>query len=122
MRQVVAQVDQGGRQAVDEDQTVPGTGTVGPFPLPAPEPVPVAFDGRFPGVGQFLDEGGQVMLGDTGEPGVGQDRTIDLDRHDQSMPRLSSETSPAITHQLVEAMRARPSAATRKLFQELLAH
>lgn len=99
VRQVMAQMDQGGRQTVDEDQLVPCARPSGPFPLPAP--VPVVFDGRFPGVGQFLDEGGQVALGDAGGPGVGQDRTIDLDRRDQSMPQLSSETSPAITHQLV---------------------
>lgn len=98
-------MDQGDHQAVDEDQAVPGTGSGSPFPLCASGPVPVVLDCRFPGVGQFLDEGGQVMLRDAGEPGVGQDRTIDLDRHDQSMPRLCSETSPAITHQLVRARR-----------------
>ena len=90
VRQVVTQVDQGDHQPIDEDQAVSGTRPCGPFPRPAPGSVPVVLDCRCPGAGQLLDERGQVMLGDAGEPGMGQDRTIELDRHDQSMPRLFS--------------------------------
>lgn len=97
----MAQVDQSGHRAVDEDQAVPGTRPSCPFPRPAPDLVLVVFHGHFPGVGQFLDERGQVVTGDTGKPGVGQDRAVELDRHSQSMSRLFSGASPAITHQLV---------------------
>lgn len=81
MRQVMAQVDQGGHQTVHEDQPVPGAGPGGPFPRPASDLGPVVFNRYF--------------------PGVWQDRAVDLDRHSQSMPRPSSKASPAITHQLV---------------------
>src|SRR5690606_16809843 len=73
---------------------------------PAPDLVPVVLHSPLPGVGQLLDERGQVVTGDAGEPGVGQDCAVELDRHGPSMPRLFNEASPAITHQLVT-----PSAA-----------
>lgn len=66
----------------------------------------MVFHGHFPGVGQFLDERGRVVSGDAGEPGVGQDRAVELDRHSQSKPRLFSGASPAITHQLVNWLRS----------------
>ncbi|WP_236574781.1 hypothetical protein, partial [Nocardiopsis sp. FR26] len=87
MRQVVAQVDQGGHQTVDEDQPVPGTGPGGPFPHPAPGLVPVVFNRYLPGTGQLLHERGQVVSGDAGEPWMGQDRTVALDRHGGIMPQ-----------------------------------
>ncbi|OKI18388.1 hypothetical protein A6A08_24810 [Nocardiopsis sp. TSRI0078] len=101
VRQVVAHMDQGGHPTVGEDQAVPGARPGSPLPLATPDPVPATLDHRFPGAGQLLDERGQVVLGDAGEPGMGRDRTIDLDRHDQRMPRPSGEASPAVTHQLV---------------------
>jgi len=87
VRQVMAQVDQGGHQTVDKNQPVPGTRPGCTLPHPAPDPVPVVLNGHLPGTGQLLHERGQVVLGDSGEPWMGQDRTVDLDRHGGIMPQ-----------------------------------
>jgi len=107
VRQIVPQMDRRDHQPVDERQLVAGTGAFGPLADSAPRSMTAPFKACLPRLRQLLHLTRQMASRDPREQPMCRHHSIDHDRHTRTMPPAKRDTSPAITHQLVRAPRAK---------------
>lgn len=107
MRQTVPQVDQRSDQPVNEHQLVTGSGSRSPLPGPTSCSMTAALEPGLPRHRQPLHQTREMTPREPRKQPMRQHRPIDHDHHSRIMPPARHDTSPAITHQLVNSLRPR---------------